>query len=214
MGFLAWNSSINLPPRAAPRYKLTCGKRVSDQRIRITVSDLWVFGYGSLIWRPGFVHKAAYPARLYGFHRSLCVYSHVHRGTPERPGLVMGLDRGGSCHGMVFHVDTVHSEEVLRYLREREQATNVYLERMQRVHVLERSPEKLRTVEAVAYCVDRTHTQYAGALSRETQLDIVRGAVGQSGINPDYVTSTNEALEGLGVHDATLRWLSERLRAA
>lgn len=178
------------------------------------MSDLWVFGYGSLIWRPGFVHKAAYRARLYGFHRSLCVYSHVHRGTPEHPGLVMGLDRGGSCHGMVFHVDGAHHDEVLRYLREREQATMVYQERTQRVHILDRSRHMPSTVQAVAYCVDRTHTQYAGALSREVQLDIVRDAVGQSGVNPDYVTSTCQALDGLGVHDATLRWLSERLKAA
>lgn len=178
------------------------------------MNDLWVFGYGSLIWRPGFAHKAAYPARLYGFHRSLCVYSHVHRGTPERPGLVMGLDRGGSCHGMAFHVDGAHHDEVLRYLREREQATMVYQERIQRVHILQRSGGLPQTVQAVAYCVDRTHTQYAGSLSREVQLDIVRGAVGQSGVNPDYVTSTSQALENLGVHDATLRWLSERLNAA
>lgn len=173
-----------------------------------------MFGYGSLIWRPGFAHKAAYPARLYGHHRSLCVYSHVHRGTPERPGLVMGLDRGGSCHGMVFHVDAPHREEVLRYLREREQATNVYLECLQRVHILERQADKPHVVEAVAYCVDRTHIQYAGSLSRERQLEIVSGAVGQSGVNPDYVISTCQALEALGVHDATLRWLSERLQSA
>lgn len=192
-----------------------CG--ACDQKVMSVVSDLWVFGYGSLIWRPGFEHKAAYPARLYGFHRSLCVYSHVHRGTPERPGLVMGLDRGGSCHGMVFHVDSAHHDDVLRYLREREQATNVYLERTQPVHILERSGDRRQmvapqTVEAVTYCVDRTHIQYAGTLTREVQLDIVQGAVGQSGVNPDYVTSTCEALDGLGVHDATLRWLSERLQ--
>lgn len=178
------------------------------------MNDLWVFGYGSLIWRPGFAHKAAYPARLYGFHRSLCVYSHVHRGTPEQPGLVMGLDRGGSCHGMVFHVDGAHHDEVLRYLREREQATMVYQERVQPVHILERAGGLPHTVQAVAYCVDRTHVQYAGSLSRDAQLDIVRGAVGQSGVNPDYVTSTCQALESLGVHDATLHWLTERLKAA
>lgn len=127
----------------------------------------------------------------------------------------MGLDRGGSCHGMVFHVDGAHHDEVLRYLREREQATNVYLERTLQVHLIgRRMGDPLHSVQAITYCVDRTHIQYAGSLPREEQLEIVRGGVGQSGVNPDYVTSTNEALEGLGVHDATLRWLSERLKAA
>lgn len=180
------------------------------------MNDLWVFGYGSLIWRPGFEHRGAYQARLFGFHRSLCVYSHVHRGTPQRPGLVMGLDRGGSCHGVAFHVDGAHHDQVLRYLREREQATMVYQERMQPVHLVrggQDGGDGPRTVQALVYCVDRTHVQYAGALSREDQLEIVRGAEGQSGVNPDYVTQTWQALDGLGVHDATLRWLSERLLA-
>ena len=176
------------------------------------VNDLWVFGYGSLIWRPGFEHRGAYPARLYGFHRTLCVYSHVHRGTPERPGLVMGLDRGGSCHGMAFHVDAAHHDAVLRYLREREQATMVYRERAQKVHLLERQDGLPHTVWAITYCVDRTHQQYAGALPRDEQLQIVAGARGQSGINPDYVIETNKALERMGVHDATLHWLSARLQ--
>lgn len=175
------------------------------------MNDLWVFGYGSLIWRPGFTHRAAYPARLFGFHRSLCVYSHVHRGTPERPGLVMGLDRGGSCQGVAYHVDAAHADEVLRYLREREQATMVYQERVQPVHLLERSKDAPQRVLALTYCVDRLHQQYAGALSREDQLSIVRGGVGQSGKNPEYVIETSAALERLGVHDATLHWLATRL---
>ena len=176
------------------------------------MSDLWVFGYGSLIWKPGFKHRAAYPARLFGYHRSLCVYSHVHRGTPERPGLVMGLDRGGSCQGVVFHVEAGQREAVLRYLREREQVTMVYQERMQRVHLLEHSEGVPQDVMAVTYCVDRTHGQYAGTMTREDQLEIVRGAEGQSGINPDYVIATSAALEKLGVHDATLHWLASRLQ--
>lgn len=176
--------------------------------------DLWVFGYGSLIWRPGFKHRAAYPARLYGFHRSLCVYSHVHRGTPDHPGLVMGLDRGGSCQGLAFHVDAAHADEVVRYLREREQATMVYQERVQRVHLATRAEGMPSSVEAMTYCVDRTHEQYAGSLPREDQLSIVRHARGQSGVNPDYVVETTKALEGLGVHDATLHWLTQRLESS
>ncbi|MEM6711899.1 MAG: gamma-glutamylcyclotransferase [Pseudomonadota bacterium] len=180
----------------------------------MSARDLWVFGYGSLIWRPGFAHRGAYQAKLFGFHRSLCVYSHVHRGTPESPGLVMGLDRGGSCHGMAYHVDEAHRDEVMRYLREREQATMVYRERDQKVHLMDRGDGMPRTVWAVTYCVDRAHQQYAGALPREEQLSIVRGAKGQSGFNPDYVIETERALQRMGVHDATLRWLSTRLQSA
>lgn len=123
----------------------------------------------------------------------------------------MGLDRGGSCHGMAFHVDAAHADEVVRYLREREQATMVYRERVQRVHLMQRAEGLPTSVSAMTYCVDRTHAQYAGALPREEQLEIVRGARGQSGVNPDYVIETTRALEGLGVHDATLHWLTQRL---
>lgn len=178
------------------------------------MSDLWVFGYGSLIWRPGFPFKASYPARLFGFHRTLCVYSHVHRGTPERPGLVMGLDRGGSCHGVAYHVDATNHDSVLRYLREREQATMVYQERYQKVHLATGKSDAPRTVLALTYCVDRTHEQYAGTLPREKQLAIVDGARGQSGVNPDYVIETCRALDRMGVHDATLHWLTTRLEDA
>lgn len=174
------------------------------------MNDLWVFGYGSLIWRPGFTHRAAYPARLFGFHRSLCVYSHVHRGTPERPGLVMGLDRGGSCQGVAYHVDAAHADEVLRYLREREQATMVYQERVQPVHLLERSKDAPQRVGADLLCRPAASTICRSSV-REDQLSIVRGGVGQSGKNPEYVIETSAALERLGVHDATLHWLATRL---
>src|SRR5690606_30823647 len=93
------------------------------------MGDFWVFGYGSLIWRPGFEHVEARRARLNGYRRSLCIYSFVHRGTPERPGLVLGLDRGGSCVGLAFRVRGEQRDAVIEYLRARELVTNVYLER-------------------------------------------------------------------------------------
>src|ERR1700745_4261231 len=95
--------------------------------------DLWVFGYGSLIWRPGFEYVQRVPARLVGEHRALCVYSFDHRGTPERPGLVLGLDRGGACRGIAFRVAARQRHDTIAYLRAREQTTNVYREVMRSV---------------------------------------------------------------------------------
>ena len=165
------------------------------------MGDFWVFGYGSLIWRPGFAHVETRRARLYGYRRSLCVYSFVHRGTRERPGLVLGLDRGGSCIGLAYRVPGNLRDEVLSYLRERELVTSVYLER-----ILEVRLDGGDSVEAVAYIVDRKHEQYAGALDAGHAAKIVRGAVGQSGHNEDYVLSTLEHLEALGIRD---HWLEE-----
>jgi len=168
--------------------------------------DLWVFGYGSLIWRPGFPHAGRCPALLRGWRRSLCVYSHVYRGTPERPGLVLGLDRGGSCRGMAFRVDAAKREPVVRYLREREQVTAVYLERMAPI-ILESGERVL----ALTYVADRQHLQYAGRLDRGRMLAIVRRGSGRSGPNSDYVTETCRHLLEMGVRDRDLEWLSSRL---
>jgi cation transport protein ChaC len=171
--------------------------------------DLWVFGYGSLIWRPGFAFAEQVPARLIGAHRALCVLSYVHRGTPERPGLVLGLDQGGACKGVAFRVAARDRAETLVYLREREQVTKVYREVVRSVWLL---GEPERRVEAVCYVVDRSHPQYAGRLSLEQQLHHVRQGHGQSGANRDYVVSTVKALEALGFRDADLHLLAERLK--
>ncbi|TPJ68125.1 gamma-glutamylcyclotransferase [Mesorhizobium sp. B2-7-1] len=165
------------------------------------MGDFWVFGYGSLIWRPGFAHVETCRARLYGYRRSLCVYSFVHRGTRARPGLVLGLDRGGSCIGLAYRVPGNLRDEVLSYLRERELVTSVYLERMLDVRL-----DGGGSVEAVAYTVDRQHEQYAGGLDADHAAEVVRGAVGQSGRNEDYVLSTLDHLEALGIRD---HWLEE-----
>jgi cation transport protein ChaC len=171
-------------------------------------SDLWVFGYGSLMWRPGFDHLERQPARLLGAHRALCVFSHIHRGTPEKPGLVLGLDHGGSCRGIAFRVEAKRREATIAYLREREQVTRVYRETTRPVILLE---EPKADVGALCYLVDRSHEQYAGALSRERQLELVRQGHGRSGVNRDYVLATVKELEALGIRDATLEWLAARL---
>jgi cation transport protein ChaC len=170
----------------------------------------WVFGYGSLMWRPGFDFTEKRPAKLTGAHRALCVYSHVHRGTPDRPGLVLGLDRGGACRGVAFRIAKKDREATARYLREREQVTSVYREAVRPIILLGGEEGRSR---ALCYLVDRSHAQYAGSLSRERQLEIVLQANGQSGANPDYVRATVKELETLGIRDATLEWLAARLKS-
>lgn len=169
---------------------------------------LYVFGYGSLMWRPGFPYVTRQLATVRGRHRRLCVYSWVHRGTQARPGLVMGLDRGGACRGIVFEVADAKADATLDYLREREQITNVYLERVLPVLCADGT-----TVNAVTYVVDRAHPQYAGRLSLDETLGVVRGAVGQSGPNEAYVISTADHLTELGVADPRLHTLAARLRS-
>jgi glutathione-specific gamma-glutamylcyclotransferase len=173
--------------------------------------DLWVFGYGSLMWRPGFAFVESAPARLIGLHRALCVYSFVHRGTPEKPGLVLGLDRGGACRGVAFRIPGKARVATIDYLRAREQVTKVYIETSRMITLLG-TPE--RRVRALVYCVDRGHAQYAGELSLEQQLHLVREGHGRSGINRDYVLATVEALEALGCYDRNLHLLAERLRSS
>lgn len=166
--------------------------------------DLWVFGYGSLMWRPGFSFKARYAARLYGYHRAFCVYSHVHRGTPERPGLVFGLDRGGACRGFAFQVDGAAAEETRTYLQEREQVTSVYLDVTRPLTLIDGPRQK---VEALCFVVDRAHGQYAGKLPFDEQADIIARGVGQSGENPDYLSSTVQHLREMGISDHGLEQL-------
>jgi glutathione-specific gamma-glutamylcyclotransferase len=171
--------------------------------------ELWVFGYGSLIWRPGFDYVERAPARLTGAHRALCVFSHVHRGTPERPGLVLGLDYGGACRGVAYRVASRKRAATVEYLRGREQVTSVYRETLRAVTLL---TEPQRRVSALVYMIDRGHTQYAGRLDLAAQLHLVRQGHGQSGPNREYVLSTVHALEALGLYDRDLHLLAEKLR--
>lgn len=170
------------------------------------MGDFWVFGYGSLIWRPGFEFVEEAPALLHGYRRALCIRSWVHRGTREVPGLVMGLDRGGSCRGMARRVEAAHREAVIAYLRERELVTNVYLERWVPIRL-----DNGRRERALTYVVDRGHEQYAGALPPGEVAQIVSGASGKSGANIDYVLNTVAALQKLSIHDHRLEAVSREL---
>ena len=171
-------------------------------------ADLWVFGYGSLMWRPGFAFIEQVPARLIGEHRALCVYSFDHRGTPEKPGLVLGLDRGGACRGIAFRVAAKLRAETIEYLRGREQTTHVYREVMRSVWLENESSER---VSALAYVVDRGHVQYAGRLSLAEQLRFVQQGHGRSGNNRDYVLATVKSIEAQGFRDPQLHQLAMML---
>lgn len=172
----------------------------------INTATHWVFGYGSLIWNPGFAFVSAQQGLLKGAHRSLSIVSHHHRGTVERPGLVFGLTRGGSCRGMVFEVADAHWPQVRAYLEEREQVTSVYRDVMRPVHLADG-----RTVSALAFLVDERHEQFAGRLDLDQQLAMVRAGVGLSGRNVDYVLNTARHLGELGIRDRQLMALAALL---
>lgn len=170
------------------------------------MSDFWVFGYGSLIWNPGFDYVERKRATLHGLHRALCIRSWVHRGTRENPGLVLGLDAGGSCNGVAMKVSGINRESVIDYLRGRELVTNVYLE-CWRTIILE-DQEK---VEALVYRADRKHEQYAKGLTLDEQTAIVRQSSGGSGPNDEYVKSTVSAMRDANITDHALEYIARQL---
>ena len=171
------------------------------------MQQFWIFGYGSLMWRPGFDFIRSEPAVVRGYHRRLCVYSFVHRGTPEQPGLVLGLDRGGSCHGMGFEIAPGKWEDTLNYLRAREQVTMVYVEKRKTISLLSNGQQ----VEAVTYVVDRKHRQYTGHLDDADLAIHVRRGQGVSGHCIDYVMNTVSHLREMKIRDDTLERLAQRL---
>ena len=170
-----------------------------------------MFGYGSLIWRPGFVHEQAHPALLRGFHRRFCLWSRLYRGTPEAPGLVLGLDRGGACRGLAFRVAAPQAAEVLAYLEEREnpRGETVYHRRLLPVRLLDSG----RVVTAVTYIANRAHQAYCRPPAEEAARAIARG-VGTTGPNRDYLLNTVSHLKALGVRDSALDRIASLLPEA
>lgn len=160
--------------------------------------DLWVFGYGSLMWNPGFAFLESRRARLYGYHRALCIASPTFRGTPDDPGLVVGLDRGGSCVGLVYRVAAKAREQVIAYLDERESVGITYQPR----HGTAITDGG--RVEARSYVAYREGTGYLGGLALEQQIEIVLRCTGTSGTNVDYLRNTVAHLDALGISDGPL----------
>ncbi|HZY50099.1 MAG TPA: gamma-glutamylcyclotransferase [Devosia sp.] len=168
----------------------------------------WVFGYGSLIWNPGFSYIRAEKALLRGAHRSLSIYSYRHRGTPERPGLVFGLSHGGSCRGVAFEVEQAIWPQVFDYLQEREQDRGVYREAWRKVTLADGM-----TISALAYLVNEQHPQFAGRLALDEQVRLVARSTGESGRNTEYVRNTAEHLLSLGIRDRALLQIVDALDA-
>lgn len=169
---------------------------------------LWVFGYGSLLWNPGFEPAEQEIATLQGYERSFCMRSIHHRGSVEDPGLVLALDKAqdGLCDGVVFRVKPGEEVKVLGELRERELISSAYYED----HVM-LGLEDGRRIEAVAYIIDPEHDQYCH-LDLETQAQIIARAVGGRGPNWEYLFNTNAHLNEVGLEDADLNWLSQRVK--
>ena len=166
------------------------------------MSDLWIFGYGSLMWKPGFAFEEAVPARLTGYRRCFCIYSVNHRGAPKRPGLVLGLDRGGVCDGVAYRISPEQARATADYLRVREQVNGVYREA--HLPVMLHEPAR-REVLAKAYIVERAHPSYTGSLTAAEQAHIIRGAKGVSGVNLDYLINTLVHLQTLDIREPELR---------
>ncbi|HRO12150.1 gamma-glutamylcyclotransferase [Amaricoccus sp.] len=173
-------------------------------------AGFWVFGYGSLIWSPGFEYADRRVATLCGYRRAFCMTSIVYRGTPEAPGLVLALDRGdgsGSCVGVAYQVAAERAAATLAYLRERELVSYAYTEARLPVAL-----EDGEAVEALVYVSNPAHAQYRGGLSLEAQAEVIARAVGPRGPNRDYLLKTVESLETLGLHDPDLARLAELVR--
>jgi cation transport protein ChaC len=168
---------------------------------------LWVFGYGSLIWDPGFPVADRRIATLHGWHRSFCMRSIHHRGTVENPGLVLALDRSdvATCTGVAFRVEPGHEATTLFALRERELVSSAYLETTLPITT------DAGSLDALAYVIDPDHVQYCH-LDREEQAQIIAQATGGRGRNCDYLWSTAAHLADLGIADPDLEWLAERVR--
>ncbi|MCA0452243.1 MAG: gamma-glutamylcyclotransferase [Proteobacteria bacterium] len=171
-------------------------------------ADFWLFAYGSLIWDPGFPFEEARPAKLMGFHRAFCLYSTRYRGTPEKPGLVLGLDKGGSCRGIAYRVANEHRETTMAYLWDREMLNQSY-------HCMDLSITLLdgREVVARTFVIDRDGESYAGKLPLEDAARIIRDAHGQRGPNAAYLANTVEHLERLGLRDRRLAALLAAVKA-
>lgn len=170
-------------------------------------ADVWVFAYGSLMWNPAFHYAEARPATVHGYHRRFCLHSPVGRGTREQPGLMLGLERGGSCRGIVFRIEASRAREELDVILARELVADAY----RPIWVRARTAGAVRP--AIAFAIDETLPSYAGRLSEEETARRIAAASGALGHNADYLEDTVVHLQALGVRDRSLEAVRDRVRA-
>ncbi len=169
--------------------------------------DLWVFGYGSLMWAPEFSYEERRAGLVHGYHRALCILSSRYRGTPEKPGLVMGLCRGGSCWGMAFRVHNGRARQVLDALWKREMLNRVYMPKFVPVAV-----GGAQRVHALAFVADTEHRNFVCELDVNGRARLVAQGVGQRGACVDYIRNTLDHMRELGMHDPHLSRILEAAR--
>jgi len=175
--------------------------------LRHGTQPVWIFAYGSLMWNPEIPFAEARPALLRGYHRAFCLYSREYRGTPQRPGLVLGLDRGGACRGIAYRLRPASLAEAIDRIWCREMTGAVY--EMRRLPVITAQGR----LDAYAFTVRRGGSDYAGRLSLEETARIIAGSAGDRGTGRDYLANTVRHLEELGIGDGPLHRLAERVAA-
>jgi cation transport protein ChaC len=199
--------SLDLPSGGAPAAadpETPCAREL-EACLKLK-TDLWIFGYGSLMWHPGFPYCASEAGLLRGWHRSFCVFSHSYRGTPEKPGLVLGLDRGGACRGMAFRIPATDIATAMAYLWEREMTGGVYELRELPIETAQ------GRIKARAFVVRRAHAQYAGRLSVEATARLILQGIGARGHCREYLANTVRQLEELGLVDGPLHRLELKVK--
>jgi cation transport protein ChaC len=170
---------------------------------------LWIFAYGSLMWDPGFPHQTILPAEIDGYARAFCVRSRGHRGTPDQPGLVVGLPPGGRCRGLLIQAEERHKASILDYLWRREMdLADGYVPRQVTTCL-----DDGRRIEALTFVADLDHEAYAGMLSTEETARRIAAAHGQRGSNRDYLERTLAQLDRLGIRDPGLIALGRAVEA-
>lgn len=171
-------------------------------------SAFWLFAYGSLMWEPNFPFTDQRRGLLKGYHRALCVYSWVYRGTEEKPGLVFGLEEGGTVEGIAFQIASEHAEDVFARVYEREMVTAVYKPVWAKCDL---SNDHADAVTALAFVAEHSNQQYAGDRSDAETIELVRQGHGKAGPCTEYVMNTASHLRDLGIHDDALERIVEKL---
>ena len=189
-----------------PQFNLTELVPGTPDTIPVPDNEFWVFAYGSLMWNPGFEYLDAQPAVLFGYHRRLCLWSVRYRGTESRPGLVLGLDRGGSCRGFAYHVSRAQTRMVVDYLCERELITGAYEARLCSI-----SLENKRRVSALTFISKPDHPHFVPKLALDETVSVVRSAAGARGCNRSYVLNTVTHMNQMNIRNTELHRIADYL---